>query len=95
MFWRGLVIQWRVVGALLIREVYSRFGRESLRFARTVGEPLVFALPVLLIWRMTRAVFGTTVKTYGDPMYTACVLAVMTLFGLWLPREGRRYVMAE
>jgi len=30
MFWRGLVIQWRVVGALLVCEIYSRFGHESL-----------------------------------------------------------------
>jgi capsular polysaccharide transport system permease protein len=44
MFWRGLVIQWRVVGALLIREIYSRFGRESLGFAWMVAEPLVFAI---------------------------------------------------
>jgi capsular polysaccharide transport system permease protein len=40
-FWRGLVIQWRVVGALIIREIYTRFGRESLGFAWIVAEPLV------------------------------------------------------
>jgi capsular polysaccharide transport system permease protein len=51
---RGLVIQWRVVGALLIREIYSRFGRESLGFAWIVAEPLVFALPVLFMWRAIR-----------------------------------------
>jgi len=53
-FWRGLVIQWRVVGALLIREIYSRFGRESLGFAWIVAEPLVFAIPVLFVWRAVR-----------------------------------------
>ena len=53
-FWRGLLIQWRVVGALLIREIYSRFGRESLGFAWIVGEPLVFAIPVLFVWRAVR-----------------------------------------
>jgi len=52
--------------------------------------------PYTQAYEMIRAgVFGTAVKTYGDPMYTACVLAVMTLFGLWLLREGRRRVMAE
>jgi capsular polysaccharide transport system permease protein len=55
MFWRGVLIQWRVVGALLIREIYSRFGRESLGFAWAVAEPMVFALPVLLMWRVVRA----------------------------------------
>src|SRR6516162_3801484 len=54
LFWRGLVIQWRVVGALIIREIYSRFGRESLGFAWIVAEPLVFALPVLFVWRAVR-----------------------------------------
>ena len=53
-FWRGLRIQWRVVGALLIREIYSRFGRESLGFAWIVAEPLVFAIPVLFVWRAVR-----------------------------------------
>jgi capsular polysaccharide transport system permease protein len=258
MLWRGLLIQQRVVSALVIREIYSRFGRESLGFGWTVAETLVFALPVLLVWRAVRAshehglmvmpflwsgylplmlfrhlggrillfirqnaslfyhrqvtildvfiarslleigsnlaaliisfvvfyiigavdvprdlpmfylgyffmiwwavaialiigalsertdwvqqiwlpysymylmfsgffyladwlpprvrtvalyqpytqayemiragVFGNTVKTYGDPLYTAWVLAVLTLFGLWLLREGRRYVVAE
>jgi capsular polysaccharide transport system permease protein len=54
LFWRGLVIQWRVVGALLIREIYSRFGRESVGFAWIIAEPLVFALPVLFVWRAVR-----------------------------------------
>jgi capsular polysaccharide transport system permease protein len=258
MLWRGILSQRRVIGALLIREIYSRFGRESLGFAWTVAEPLVFAIPVLLVWRIVRAshehglplmpflwsgylplllfrhlggrillfirqnasllyhrqvtvldifiarslleigsnitalivsfvvfyiigavdvprdlpmfylgyffmawwavavaliigalsersdwvgqiwtpysylymmfsgffwladwlppavrtvalyqpytqayemiragVFGTTIRTYGDPIYTTCVLAVLTLLGLWLLREGHRYVVAE
>src|SRR5215475_9243658 len=53
-FWRGLRIQWRVVYALLIREIYSRFGRESLGFAWIVAEPLVFSIPVLFTWRAIR-----------------------------------------
>jgi capsular polysaccharide transport system permease protein len=55
MLWRGFLIQWRVVRALLIREIYSRFGRENIGFAWMVAEPLVFALPVLLMWRAIRA----------------------------------------
>jgi capsular polysaccharide transport system permease protein len=52
--WRGLLIQWRVVGALVVREIYTRFGRESLGFVWIVAEPLVFALPVLFMWRAIR-----------------------------------------
>jgi ABC-type polysaccharide/polyol phosphate export permease len=39
---------------LIIREIYSRFGPESLGFAWIVAEPLVFALPVLFVWRAIR-----------------------------------------
>src|SRR5437763_15277004 len=46
--------QWRVVGALLIREIYTRFGREGLGFGWIIGEPLIFAVPVLLVWSAVR-----------------------------------------
>jgi capsular polysaccharide transport system permease protein len=54
MWLRGFQVQRRVVGALLIREIYSRFGREGLGFAWIVLEPLVFAIPVLFTWRAIR-----------------------------------------
>jgi capsular polysaccharide transport system permease protein len=53
-FWRGLLIQKQVVSALVIRELYTRFGREGLGFAWIVAEPLMFALPVLFVWRAVR-----------------------------------------
>src|SRR5215467_1297086 len=53
-FWEDLATQWRVVGALLIREIYTRFGREGLGFGWIVLEPLVFAIPVLLLWSVVR-----------------------------------------
>lgn len=53
-FWRGLAVQKRVVGALTIREIYTRFGRENLGFAWIVAEPLVFAVPVLFMWQAIR-----------------------------------------
>ena len=51
----GLSIQGRVIGALLMREIYTRFGREGLGFAWIVAEPLVFAIPVLFVWRAVRS----------------------------------------
>jgi capsular polysaccharide transport system permease protein len=53
-FRENFATQRRVVGALLIREVYTRFGREGLGFAWIVFEPLVFAIPVLLVWSLVR-----------------------------------------
>ena len=47
-------IQCRVIGALIMRETYSRFGRENLGFAWVFGEFLVFALPVIVMWHFIR-----------------------------------------
>jgi hypothetical protein len=40
-------------------------------------------------------VFGTTITTYTDPAYTTFALAILTLFRLWLMREGHKYVVIE
>ncbi|MBV8936417.1 MAG: ABC transporter permease [Alphaproteobacteria bacterium] len=53
-FWRDFATQRRVVGALLIREIYTRFGRQGLGFGWIVLEPLIFAIPVLLVWSVVR-----------------------------------------
>lgn len=53
-FFRSFAIQCRVLGALIMRETYSRFGRENLGFAWIFAEFLVFALPVILMWRIVR-----------------------------------------
>lgn len=53
----NLKVQLRVIGALTIREIYSRFGRENIGFAWIIGEPLIFALPVLAVWSLIRSPF--------------------------------------
>jgi capsular polysaccharide transport system permease protein len=53
--WRNLRTQLRVIGALLIREIHTRFGRENIGFAWIVAEPLVFAMPVLGMWSLIRS----------------------------------------
>src|SRR5215471_14513773 len=53
-FSKDLATQFRVVGALLVREIYTRFGREGLGFGWILVEPLVFAVPVLLVWSVVR-----------------------------------------
>jgi len=52
--------------------------------------------PYTQAYEMIRAgVFGTTITTYGDPGYTTFALAVLTLLGLWLMRDSRKYVVIE
>ena len=46
--WRA---QRRVIGALMIRELITRFGRENIGFLWMMVEPLLFAVLVGLVWR--------------------------------------------
>jgi capsular polysaccharide transport system permease protein len=48
--WRSLAIQRRVIFALLMREVITRFGRDNLGVLWLVGEPMIFTLGVATLW---------------------------------------------
>lgn len=50
-FVAGWRIQRRVIGALMIRELVTRFGRENIGFLWMMVEPLLFAGLVGLLWR--------------------------------------------
>jgi capsular polysaccharide transport system permease protein len=49
-FLRSLAIQRRVIGALLMREVITRFGRHNLGVLWLIGEPMIFTLGVTALW---------------------------------------------
>lgn len=44
----------RIIGALMMREVITRYGREGLGFLWLVGEPMIFALGVLVMWSVIK-----------------------------------------
>ena len=46
----ALKIQGRVIGALMMRELHTLYGRDNIGFLWVVGEPLLFALGVLALW---------------------------------------------
>lgn len=50
----GWRIQRRVVGALMMRELVTRFGRENIGFLWIMVEPLLFAVLVGVVWRMMK-----------------------------------------
>lgn len=50
-FAAGLRIQRRVIGALMVRELVTRFGRENIGFLWIMVEPLLFAVLVGFVWR--------------------------------------------
>lgn len=61
-FRRGLRIQARVVGAVLLREVITRYGRHNIGFLWLLLEPVVFTLGVVLLWNLVRHDSGFRVE---------------------------------
>jgi len=42
-FYKGLTIQCRVIGALMMRELHTRYGRENVGYLWMIGEPMMLA----------------------------------------------------
>ena len=57
-----LIRHFRILGALIMREMATRFGREGLGFAWVVGEPLVFCFGVILLWSLTKPAYEHGVR---------------------------------
>lgn len=47
----ALAIQWRVIKALMMREMITRFGRENVGVLWLFGEPMLFTLAVSMLWK--------------------------------------------
>ncbi|AXF19734.1 sugar ABC transporter permease [Burkholderia pyrrocinia] len=56
---RSIEIQIRVIGALLMREIITRYGRHNVGFVWLFGEPMMFTLGVIGLWTATKAVHGS------------------------------------
>ena len=50
---RSLRIQLRVIGALLMREILTRYGRNNLGFLWVFVEPMIFTLGITALWTAT------------------------------------------
>lgn len=51
---KGWNIQVRVMGAVMLRELTTRFGRENIGFLWIMAEPLLFAVLVGVFWRFLK-----------------------------------------
>ncbi|MGP1607635.1 MAG: ABC transporter permease [Moraxella sp.] len=49
-FFKSLKIQLRVVHALLMREIITRYGRHNIGFAWLFVEPMMFTLGIVILW---------------------------------------------
>ncbi|MGE0310867.1 MAG: ABC transporter permease [Lautropia sp.] len=57
---QSFAIQRRVIRALLLREMITRFGRENLGVLWLVAEPMVFTLGVAALWSASGAKHGSS-----------------------------------
>lgn len=53
------MIEWRVIHALLLREILTRFGRHNIGFLWLFVEPMLFTLGVTALWTLTKSVHGS------------------------------------
>ena len=58
-FIASLKIQIRVIGALLMREVLTRYGRHNLGFLWLFLEPVLFTLGIVVLWSFTKLHAGS------------------------------------
>lgn len=72
----GWMVQVRVIHALMIRELTTRFGRENIGFLWIMVEPLLFAGLVGLIWRWSKGPeeHGVTVIAFAASGYIPITL---------------------
>lgn len=54
----GWAVQRRVIGALLMREVLTRYGRHNIGFLWLFVEPMLFTIGVTAFWNITKSVHG-------------------------------------
>jgi capsular polysaccharide transport system permease protein len=48
------VLQYRVIIALMMREIHTRYGRENIGFLWVIGEPILFCAGVTVLWSIIR-----------------------------------------
>lgn len=58
-FMRSWAIQRRVLWALLMREVLTRYGRHNIGFMWLFVEPMLFTLGVTALWTATKSIHGS------------------------------------
>lgn len=78
---KGWDIQTRVLKALMLRELTTRFGRENIGFLWMMAEPLLFALLVGALWRALKGPleYGVDIVAFVVTGYIPLVLFRSTI----------------
>lgn len=95
---RAWVIQRRVIGALFIREILTRFGRHNIGFLWLFVEPMMFTVGVTILWTTFKSTHGSNlpitafaVSGYSSVllwrnMPSRCILAIQPNLSLMYHR---------
>lgn len=75
-FLQSLKTQNRVVGALLMREIITRYGRHNIGFLWLFLEPMLFTLGVTTLWYLTKATHGSNlpISAFAVTGYSSILL---------------------
>lgn len=57
---RSASVQGRVISALLLREILTRYGRHNIGFLWLFVEPMLFTTGVTILWTLTQALHGSS-----------------------------------
>jgi capsular polysaccharide transport system permease protein len=99
--WQSLRIQLRVLAALLLREIVTRYGRKNLGFLWLFMEPMIFTVGVTALWSIAgmRHVSAIPIVAFAVTGYSAvllwrncasrCVMAINPNLGLLYHRNVR------
>ena len=73
---RSFAIQIRVIKALIIREIITRFGRHNVGFLWLVLEPMLFTLGVTALWTAMKATHGSNlpIAAFALTGYSSLIL---------------------
>ncbi|MBB2204868.1 ABC transporter permease [Gluconacetobacter takamatsuzukensis] len=76
-------LQYKVIHALILREIHTRYGRDNLGFLWVIGEPILFCAGVAIVWTAIRPA-----REHGLTM-TALVVTGYVPLTMWRHCMGR------
>ena len=79
----GWTISRRVIGALLMRELLTRYGRNNIGFLWLFVEPMLFVMIITAVWAATRSIHGSNI-----PIVAFALTGYSSLL-LWRGMPGR------
>ncbi len=75
-FWRGLTVQANVVGALIMRELHTRYGRDNIGYLWMIGEPLLLAIAISLIHMGHKTHYGSDIRPIPFVIIGYCIFII-------------------